>query len=128
MGDVVLAETAVPASVPSSLILRNLPLFELISKLPVSSDDTKSAAITIERRWSVPELKGREILDALAHVYGMLSDLVLDGHVALRKTDCILEGLEHADFRSRHHPSGTLPCMVAGSERRLQSFSVPFGE
>jgi uncharacterized protein YchJ len=127
-GDAVLAETAVPASVPPSLILRNLQVFDLISKLPVSPDDVKSAAITIERRWSVPELEGWEILGALAHVYGMLSDLVLDGHVVLGKTDCVVGGLEHADFRSIHHPSGTLSCMVVGSERRVQSFSLDTGQ
>jgi len=111
--DVVLAESSIPPSASPSLILRNLPLFELVNNVHLPPGDLKNAAIVIERRWCVSDLGGVEILDALAQAYGALSDVVLDGHATLGETGCVSpNGGAHAHFRSAHHPGGTLPCMV----------------
>lgn len=126
--DDVLVETSVPPETPPSLILRNIPLFELVNNAHLSAGDLKHAAIIIERRWSVADLGGREILGALAQAYGLLSDLVLDAHIKLGKTECVSSNGTHPHFRSTHHPSGTLPCMVVGSELRSHSFSLQTGE
>jgi hypothetical protein len=106
--DDVLVETSIPPETPPSLILRNIPLFE--------------------RRWSVTDLGGLEILGALAQAYGLLSDLVLDAHIKLGETGCVSSNGTHPHFRSTYHASGTLPCMVVGSERRSHSFSLQTGQ
>jgi hypothetical protein len=66
--DDVLLETSIPPDTPPSLILANIPLLELVSNTHLPSGDLKHAAIIIERRWSVTELGGREILGALAWI------------------------------------------------------------
>jgi hypothetical protein len=126
--DDVLLELSIPPDTPPSLILRNIPLFELVSNTHLSPGDLEHAAIVIERRWSVTHLGGREILDALAQAYGLLSDLVLDAHIELGETGCASSNGTHPHFRSTYHPSGTLPCMVVDSECRSRSFSLQTGQ
>jgi hypothetical protein len=126
--DDVLVEMAIPPDTPPSLILRNIPLFELVSNTHLPGGDLKHAAIVIERRWSVSDLAGREILDALAQAYGLLSDLVLDAHIKVGETGCSSSNGTHPHFRSTYHPSGTLPCMVVDSEGRSHSFSLQTGQ
>jgi hypothetical protein len=110
--DDVLIEFSIPPGAPSSLIFRNLPLLELVNNTHLPPSDLKSAVIVIERRWSAPGLNGREILEALAQAYGLLSDVVLDAHITLGKTDCVLPRGTHVHFRSAYHPSGTLPLVA----------------
>jgi hypothetical protein len=126
--DDVLVEMSIPPDTPPSLILRNIPLFELVNNTHLPPGDLEHAVIIIERRWSVTDLGGQEILEALAQAYGLLSDLVLDAHVKLGETGCISSNGTHPHFRSTYHPSGTLPCMVVGSERRSHSFSLQTGQ
>jgi hypothetical protein len=126
--DDVLVEMGIPPETPPSLILCNIPLLELVSNIRLPSGDLKHAAVVIERRWSVPDLGGREILDALAQAYGLLSDLVLDAHVKLGEMGCVSSNGTHPHFRSTYHPSGTLPCMVVSSECRSHSFSFQTGQ
>jgi len=126
--DDVLVESSIPPDIPPSLILRNVPLLELVSNTHLLPGDLEHAAIVIERRWSVPDLRGREILDALAQGYGLLSDLVLDAHIKLGETGCISSNEPHPHFRSTYHPSGTLLCMIVDSERRSRSFRLQTGQ
>jgi hypothetical protein len=125
--DELLMESTIPPGAPSSLIIRNLPLLELVNNTHLPANDLKNAAIVIERRWSAPGLNGREILEALAQAYGLLSDVVLDAHIILGKTDCVLTSGTHVHFRSTYHTSGTLPCMSLGIERRTHSFDLATG-
>jgi hypothetical protein len=124
----VLVESSIPAGAPPSLILHNLPLLELVNNIHLPPGDLESAVIVIERRWSVPGLDGREILEALAQAYGLLSDVVLDAHMTLGETACVSPGGAHTHFRSAYHPSGTLACMVLGIEHRSQSFELKTAE
>jgi len=126
--DYVLVEFSVPPGAPPSLILRNLPLLELINNTHLSSGDLKSAAIVIERRWSVPDLDGREILEALAQAYGLLSDVVLDAHIRIGETTCVPSDGTHTHFRSTHHRTGILACMALGVEHRTHSFELSTGQ
>ncbi len=126
--DYVLAESSVAPDTPPSLILRNIPLFELVNSIHLSPGDLENAVIVIERRWSVPDLEGREILEALAEAYGLLSDIVLDAHVALGETSCIPSEGAHVHFRSAYHRSGTLACMTLGVDQRTHSFSLSTGQ
>ena len=122
--DHLLLESSVPPSAPSSLILRNLDLIQTLNNVKVPPADLKSAALLVERRWVVGDLKDREILDGLAQAYGLLAGLVLDAHVHLMNTACIPTGQVHNHFPSLHDRTGTLPCMAMGCEARTHKFDL----
>jgi hypothetical protein len=122
--DHVLASVAVPAETPSPLILQGLPLLNLADQSGAHAGDVEDAAIAIERRWSAEGLDGREILETLAHVYGLLSDIVLDAHTLLKQCECIPEQGEHSDFRASYQRTGTLECMATSAEQRTQRFKL----
>jgi hypothetical protein len=126
--DDILTETIVPPNIPPSLILRNLPLLELINSSKVSPGDAKNAAVIIERCWRAPDWPDREILDALSEAYGVLSNLVLDAHVILRESGCISSESDHPDFPSAHHRTGLLGCMLLGAENRVHKFELSTGQ
>jgi len=113
---------------PPLIILRNRQLLDLLAKYREETAYVRDAAIAIERRWSTAGLGDLEILEALARVYGLLSDIVLDGHVHLKQSKCIPVEHAHPDFRSTHHRTGTLECMAAGPEKRTEVFKFSTGE
>lgn len=122
--DRTLASVAVPAETPSLVILRGLPLLSLVEKSGAHPGDVEEAAIAIERRWSAEGLNGREILETLAEVYVLLSDMVLEAHTLLKCFSCIPEESGHPDFCSSYHRTGTLECMVMGVEQRTQRYKL----
>jgi tetratricopeptide (TPR) repeat protein len=126
--DHLLLESSVPPSAPSSLILRNLDLMQALSNIQVPPADLKGAAIQIERRWVVAELKDREILGGLAQAYGLIAGLVLDAHVHLMNTACISTGQAQGHFPSSYDRTGTLPCMAMGPEARIHRFDLETGK
>jgi hypothetical protein len=125
--DDVLLESHVPPGVESSLIMRNLPWMERINDILLPPGDLKSAAISIERRWVVSDLKDREILEALAQSYGLLAEVVLNAHNHLLKSACISGGQNHDHFPSPHDRTGMLQCMSLGIEARTQWFDLATG-
>lgn len=122
--DDVLAEIEAPPLTPSSVLLSNVPLVKLIADAKVPESDAADAAVTVERRWSVPELQGREILDAIAQVYGLLSELVLDAHLHLGRSACIARAPKHPNFVSKYDRTGTLECMAVAVEQRTNRFTL----
>ncbi len=122
--DQVLASVAVPAETPSQLILQGLPLLNLAGQSGAPAGEVDDAAVAIERRWSAEGLNAREILETLAHVYGLLSDIVLNAHTQLKQCTCISEQGDHPDFRSSYHRTGTLECMATGPAQRTQRFKL----
>lgn len=118
----VLSAVAVPIQTPSSLILQNPALLDLLDSSRKASWQSEDAALLIERRWSTKELQGREILSALAHVYGLLADLVLDAHTHLGQMNCIPSDAPHQDFPSAYDRTGMLRCMIASVEARTERF------
>jgi hypothetical protein len=71
-------EIEVPASYTAE---RAANMYAKLVKLP--SEIGEEALIRFQREWRHPELKDYELLDALAHGYGFLLDLLLDGHELL---------------------------------------------
>lgn len=126
--DTVLIESQIPPGAPTSLIIDNVALLELLkgSEIPIS--ELEDAALEIERRWSVPALRGRELLETLAKIYGLLSDVVLDAHSQVKQLGCIPIDPTHPDFRSTHHPTGVLECMAMGREQRTERSKLATGE
>jgi hypothetical protein len=118
----VLSTVAVPIQTPSRLILQNPALLDLLDPSRKGSWQSEDAALLIERRWSTKELQGREILSALAHVYGLLADLVLDAHCHLGHMNCIPSDAPHRDFPSAYDRTGMLRCMIASVEARTERF------
>jgi hypothetical protein len=119
-----IATLTVPPEIPSSLLLQNLPLLNLLGNSPEKAEDLKDGVIVIERRWSAASLGTTEILEVLAQVYGLLSDLVLDAHIHLERCECIPAESGHPDFRTTYHRTGTLECMALGPGQRTQTFKV----
>src|SRR3989442_193654 len=74
--DKVVARLRVPVQTPPSLILQDPQVHDLLEKYQATSGEAKDAAIAIERRWSTESLGDLEVLEALAKVYGLLSDVV----------------------------------------------------
>jgi hypothetical protein len=122
--DDVLAEADAPPETPSALLLANIDLLKLVSTSKVPPGDATAAAVAIERRWSVSELAGREILESLASAYGLLSKLVLDAHLHIRQAGCIATRPQRPHFVTRHHRTGALDCMAAAQESRTERFSI----
>nr|HEV7952985.1 hypothetical protein [Candidatus Acidoferrales bacterium] len=125
--DKVVAKMDVPIETPTSLILQNLKLLELIGKSELDKANANDAAVAIERRWTTPDLGGLEILETLSQVFGLLSEIVLDAHITLQKCDCIPVEQDHPNFRSVHHRTGTLECMSSGASVRTQTFQLSSG-
>jgi tetratricopeptide (TPR) repeat protein len=126
--DEVLIETQIPPAANTSVVLDSVPFLDLLKQTTTPSADLKDAALEIERRWSVAELKGREILETLARVYGLVGDLVLDAHAQVKQLQCIPIDPGHPDFRSAYHLTGTLECMAIGREQRTQRIKLASGE
>jgi hypothetical protein len=126
--DEVLIESQIPVGADIATILSSVPFPDLLKAAKIPSADLKDAALEVERRWSVPELEGSEILETLAGVYGLLSDLVLDAHAQVNQLQCIPIDPAHSDFRSAYHLTGTLECMVMGRDQRSQRIKLANGE
>jgi hypothetical protein len=124
--DEVISNLTVPPEMPSSLIVKNLPLLQLAAPL-VTPAELADGVLAVERRWSTTGLGETEILQVLASVYGLLSDMVLDAHIRLGHLECVHDG-GHPDFRSKHHRTGTIDCMVCGPDRRTQTFKIATGD
>jgi len=126
--DNLLIESQIPPGAPTSLILANLPLLDLLNGSQIPIEDLRDAALEIERRWSVATLKGREILETLAKIYGGLGDGVLDAHAHLNRLQCIPTETTHPDFRSAYVRTGILGCMAVGRDQRTQRSKLSTGE
>ena len=119
--DEVLLGLKVPIETPAALILQNAPLLDLFEP-PGKTLDIENASISIERRWSSGGLEGREILSSLAHVYGLLADLILNAHEHLDCFDCIDSDSSHSEFPSSYDRTGVLRCMLDSIEGRTERF------
>lgn len=79
----------------------------------------KQAVLVVERRWTVPELPGDELLDTLGHCYGRLADVVREAHELFGVEMQTFGGETHGGRHQREpHPSGRLPCMLPTTEMR----------
>jgi len=93
----------------------------------------KNGTLRIERRWVVKDLPKYELLEVLAHGYGVLSELVDDCHRHM--------GLHEAEVRTMaedghaepyempvEHLKGRLPCMVMAEDARTLLIRISTGE
>jgi len=118
------ATIPIPIHTSPSVILENPALLALFNSPADAGLHAGSGALLVERKWSTKELGGKEILSALAHVYGLLADMVLNAHSHLGRMDCIPAGSSSTDFPLAYDRTGVLRCMYAGAEQRTQRFVV----
>jgi hypothetical protein len=97
---------------------------ELARKAQIAGLESRArreGVLEVERRWTVEEFAGDEILDVLAHCHGVLSRLVAAAHRRWGEQEkpCALnaEGICEGTSTTAH-PSGRLPCMVASRGAR----------
>jgi len=96
----------------------------IVDKLPEPfASDRRNLVLSVERRWSVPELDGRELLDALAHAYGFLAQLIREAHDQVGAPFDMREPHEKEDAA----PDGRLACMITTSEARTVRLSLENG-
>jgi hypothetical protein len=79
----------------------------------------ESGMLEVERRWVAAEQPDHEVLDLVAHCYGVLAQLLVDAH-ARRGVKMQTFGEEDHEKRTRRrqHPTGRLDCMLIGREQR----------
>lgn len=119
------AETRVE---PVSPTLAIDEILERISQLDLPDALLADATISIERRWEDKELPGVELLEALAHVFGLLSQIIEDAHERVGRATPTVEHLSgDALIEAEPIPDGRLPCMVTSRARRTASFQVRAG-
>jgi hypothetical protein len=97
-----------PSQVAEHVVLRGVP-----------EDVLHDATLKVERRWVAEGLPDYEILDALAHCYGMLAMIVVEAHDRCGVRMQTFGGETHGERHQRSpHPSGRLSCMLVGQEAR----------
>lgn len=109
----VLARLDVPPLASPAEVAQSMKVSELPDRVRAQ------AVLAVERRWTVPELPDGELLDTVAHCYGVLAELVGEAHERLGLRMQTFGGEEHGPRHSRRpHPSGRLPCMLPTVEAR----------
>ena len=108
-------ELDVPPLTPNQEIMA-----KLLAGLSPSDSLRRDGIVGIERRWIDADLPEREILDALAHVFGRLAQLLVDCHVLI--------GIPEDSRWRASPPDGSLgvnaslcirpPCMIAFDDQR----------
>ena len=90
----------------------------------------EDGVVEVERRWTVPELPGDELLEVLAHCWGVLARVVAAGHQASGQTmeDCAYSAEPACGAEPLPpHPSGRWPCMAASRESRTRRRNLATG-
>lgn len=84
------------------------------------ASNRKDVVLTLERRWSVEDLPDHELLDALAHAYGVLSQITKEAHALSGRSFKTVAHEGNAYFEG----DGRLPCMVTTKESRIVRVSL----
>lgn len=104
----------VPPLVPTLAIAA-----KVLSEQDIPGDVRKQGILTVERRWVASDLPEWELLDALAHCYGMLWLLIKDAHRQAGRSMHTLDltGNEPEVIRLATS-DGRPPCMIASETLR----------
>lgn len=121
--DFPVTDLEVPPLLPTEIIAIHLSNLSL-PNLPPSVLET--GILSVERRWVVSELPEWELLDVIAHGYGVLSNLLAEAHKQCGYSFSVCKGLhsKNASFVRNSHLDGKLPCMVTNRELRTAHVSL----
>ncbi|MBA2462451.1 MAG: hypothetical protein H0V45_11895 [Actinobacteria bacterium] len=117
-------EIDVEPAATASEILRRLDIGGLRDRV------RREGTLTVERRWTVEAFPDEELLDVLAHCYGVLSHVVAEAHEQLdgSMSTCVKTADDpHEQASAWQHPSRRLPCMWAGREARTSRRNLRSG-
>lgn len=119
-----LAEIKVDPTADATEIVRRMQLVGLPA--PVS----EHGVMEVERRWTLPGMPGDEVLEVLAHCWGVLARLVAAAH------DAREQAMEHCAFGAESvcaavllfpRPGGPPPCMIVSRESRTRRRNLSTG-
>lgn len=121
------AELDVDPAADSAEISRRVKLLGLPSEV------RRDGIVEVERRWTLPDLPGDELLDVLAYCWGFLARIVDEAHRQRRQKmdECDLATSSTCGTTGvQVHPTGRRLCMVASREertsRRYADTGVPY--
>jgi hypothetical protein len=85
-----------------------------IDSLPLPTRIRRESTISIERRWVDTEIPNMELLDVLAHAYGVLSQLIHSAHERAGVSHGLVIDVEGEQLSIPHMEAegNRLPCMV----------------
>lgn len=117
------AEAEVDPLLSTEAIAEKLPDFGIPPAI------RQEGVLIIERRWVARELSDHEVLDALAHCYGVLATLLVDAHGRCGFVMRTFKAESHEPTPVRtEHLEGRLPCMVATADTRSVQIHLPTGQ
>ena len=109
---VIAAQTVNPLATTEDLI-------KMSEKLKLPDEVRRDGVLVIERSWIVQDFPTKELLELLAHGYGVLSTLIEDAH---KQRGLIMKTFQDTgntlNIVSDEHLGGRLPCMIASVEAR----------
>lgn len=112
-GPMMIAEESLDPLTPTMEVLEKVQRFKL------SPEIQRDGVVIIERMWIVKDFPDRELLDLLAHCYGVLATLLADAHRQCGFIAQVLQAEQDGAWViSDEHLEGRLPCMVAPIEAR----------
>ncbi len=82
------------------------------------------AFLTVERRWVVEDLPDHELLEALSHCYGVLSQVVAEAHERANARFVVCDANTGEVNIPTKHLGGKLPCMVLDRDHRTVLVSL----
>ena len=100
------------------------PVAEIARRMRVSGITGRAAregTLVVERRWTVASLPDDELLDALAHCYGVVASILDEAHDQLGTSIATCEisaGNPFGWTKAYAHPDGRPGCMWASREAR----------
>lgn len=100
-------------------------LFEKVPGYALKEQVLKHGFLEIERKWVHDKLPDTEVLEALAHAYGVMSKIVADAHKQMGLPEPTTTGLE--ECAGTNHVDGRLPCMNSPAEVRRKRIHLADG-
>jgi hypothetical protein len=124
-----IARVAIPEPLSSESVLQSDEVQHRLPQIRTMSAPDEDPVLAIEKSWSTSELDGREVLEVLAEVYGVLASIVLHAHLHLGQLRCtpLYEHCEHdvhRDFPLLYDRSGLLRCMMHQASQRSDFFRL----
>jgi hypothetical protein len=100
-------------------------LFKKVPRYALKEQVLKHGLLQIERKWVHDKLPDTELLEALAHAYGVMSKIVADAHKQIGLPEPFITGLE--ECAETKHVDGRLPCMNSPGEVRTTRIHLADG-
>jgi hypothetical protein len=89
----------------------------------------RAGVLMVDRRWVADDLPEHELVEALAHCYGVYATILCEAHERCGVRMQTFGGEDHKGVHHRsEHIGGRLPCMVMGRDSRTAQLHLGRGE